>query len=301
MAITKEHFEDFDVYIEESEYQFKHIKIDEDCFYDKICEYLVDEKKINTYTSVNVDITDELTEQDYLNIYHRLIQFIDYEKIVNINNFVDPEIIKYLDENLEHENVDLRKDKWGRIGEYIFNIILDSYFSLDCVVRKFALNTSPNMSVYGIDSVHCSLKDKIIYFGESKFVENIREGVRLINKSLAEYDKQIANEYLTISNRNIERNVNFVNEVLKRNTAYTFQEFINKTGIETIGVPIFIAHAGEINEEGVFKELRNVIRNSFYGLKTNYIVISFPILNKEKFRFSFIKAVNSKLEELKNV
>lgn len=301
MAIIKEHFDDFDVYIENSEFQFRHIKINEDCFYDKICKYLLDEKKINTYTSVNIEITNELKEQDYINIYHRLIQFIDYEKIVNINDFVDPEIIKYLDENLEHENTDLRKDKWGRIGEYIFNMILDSYFRLDCVVRKFALNTSPNMSVYGIDSVHCSLKDKIIYFGESKFVENIKDGVRLINKSLAEYDKQISNEYLTISNRNIERNMNFVNEVLNHNIAYTFQEFINKTGIKTIGVPIFIAHAGEIEEEKVFEELRNVTRNSFYGLKTNYIAISFPILNKEKFRCSFVNTVNAKLEELKNV
>lgn len=301
MAITKEHFDDFDVYIENSEYQFKHIKIDEDCFYDKVCEYLLDEKKINAYTSINIEITNELTEQDYLNIYHRLIQFIDYEKIVNINNFVDPEIIKYLDENLEHENTDLRKDKWGRIGEYIFNILLDSYFRLDCVVRKFALNTSPNMSVYGIDSVHCSLKDKIIYFGESKFVGDIKDGVKLINKSLAEYNKQIANEYLTISNRNIERNAKFVNEILNHNTAYTFQEFINKTGIDTIGIPVFIAHAGEIDEEKIFEELRKITRNSFYGLKTNYIAISFPILNKEKFRRSFINTVNSKLEELKNV
>ena len=301
MAITKEHFDDFDVYIENSEYQFRHIKINEDCFYDKICEYLLDEKKINAYTSVNIEITNELTEQDYQNIYHRLIQFIDYEKIININDFLDSEIIKYLYENLEHKNEDLRRDKWGRIGEYIFNMILDSYFHLDCVVRKFALNTSPNMSVYGIDTVHCSLEDRIIYFGESKFVEHIKDGVKLINKSLAEYDKQIANEYLTISSRNVQRNINFVNEILNHNIAYTFQEFINKTGIETIGIPIFIAHAGDIDEEKVFEELKNVTRNSFYGLKTNYIVISFPILDKEKFRDSFINTVNSKLEELKNV
>lgn len=300
MAITKEHYEDFDVYIEDSEYQFKHIKINEESFYDKICEYLLDEKKINTYTSVNIEITNELTEQDYLNIYHRLIQFIDYEKIININDFVDPEIIKYLDENLEHKNTDLRRDKWGRIGEYIFNMILDAYFGLDCVVRKFALNTSPNMSVYGIDSVHCSLKDKIIYFGESKFVENIKDGVKLINKSLSEYDKQIANEYLTISNRNIQRNKDFVNTYFSEKMAYTFQEFIEMSGIETICIPIFIAHAGDINHENIFKALRNVTRTSFYGLKTNYIAISFPILNKENFRLSFIKAVNSKLEELKN-
>ena len=80
-------------------------------------------KKINAYTSVNIEITNELTAQDYQNIYHRLIQFIDYEKIININDFLDLEIIKYLDENLEHKNDDLRRDKWGRIGEYIFNMI----------------------------------------------------------------------------------------------------------------------------------------------------------------------------------
>lgn len=300
MAIIKEHFDEFDVYVEDSEYQFKYIRIYEDCFYDSISRYLLDKRKINTYTSVNISIAKELTKIDYLNIYQRLIQFIDYEKIINKNNYLDAEIIKYLDKSLEHDGDDLRKDKWGRIGEYIFNMILDSYFHLDCVVRKFALNTSPNMSVYGIDTVHCSLEDKIIYFGESKFVDNIEDGVLLINKSLEEYDKQIANEYLTISNINIERNTEFVNEFLNPNTAFTFNEFLQKTEINTIGIPIFIAHAGEMSEEIVFEKLRKVKRNNYFNLNTKYFVISFPILDKIKFRKAFINNINRILEELRS-
>ncbi len=148
----------------------------------------------------------KLSIENYREIYDRLIQFIDFEKVININKLLDPSIKSILDAELINFSANLRKDTWGRIGEYIFNIILDTYFNLDCVIRKFALNTSPNMPVYGIDIVHCSLENKCLYFGESKFVTDITKGVALINKSLEQYEAQIGKEYFNISNANFRRN-----------------------------------------------------------------------------------------------
>ena len=166
--ITCSRFQDFDVYSEYTEKQFRYIHITQPDFYGKLCEYLLSPEIINAHTTFNIDVETELSIENYREIYDRLIQFIDFEKVINVNDLLDPSLKAILDAELINFSTDLRKDKWGRVGEYIFNIILDTYFNLDCVIRKFALNTSPNMPVYGIDTVHCSLENKCLFFGESK-------------------------------------------------------------------------------------------------------------------------------------
>ena len=82
---------------------------------------------IKKHATINLGIDDELSIEDYNEIYGRLISFVDFEKIYNVAG-LDQSIIDVLDSELIKESSDLRKDKWGRIGEYIFNVILDSYF-----------------------------------------------------------------------------------------------------------------------------------------------------------------------------
>ena len=66
------------------------------------------------------------------------------------------------------------------------------------------------MPVYGIDTVHCSLEDKTFYFGESKMVDFIDNGINLIIKSLESYEAQISAEYYTIKNNNFTRSDKFM-------------------------------------------------------------------------------------------
>lgn len=298
--IKCEKYNDFDVYSEQSEKQFRYIHIKQPNFYKNLCEHLLSFDNIREHASMNIDVEQELSLENYREIYDRLLQFIDFEKIVNIDEYVDPVIKSVLDDELISDSKDLRKDKWGRIGEYIFNIILDTYFNLDCVIRKFALSTSPNMPIYGIDTVHCSLEDNCFYFGESKFVKDLTNGIKLINESLCKYESEIAKEYFTISNNNFRRNDNFLEKYQKYiTTCLTFSEFINELKITKIRIPIFIAHAGKFEENEVFKKLRGIKRNNFFGLHTEYIAISFPILDKDVFRESFIAEVNNQLGEVK--
>ena len=298
--ITCSRFQDFDVYSEYTEKQFRYIHITQPDFYGKLCEYLLSPEIINAHTTFNIDVETELSIENYREIYDRLIQFIDFEKVINVNDLLDPSLKAILDAELINFSTDLRKDKWGRVGEYIFNIILDTYFNLDCVIRKFALNTSPNMPVYGIDTVHCSLENKCLFFGESKFVSNLSNGVELINKSLEKYEAQISKEYFNITNTNFRRNPKFLDEFQKYlNLCYTFSEFIDELKIETIGIPIFIAHAGNYNTTDIFNELRKIKKKTLFGLKTEYIVISFPVINKENFRKAFVTEANHQIEEIK--
>ena len=295
-----ERYQDFDVYSDLNEKQFRYVYITQNCFYNKLCKYLLSPSMIKAHASVNLGITTDFALEDYREIYDRLIQFIDLEKIFNIDDILDPAIKKVLDEELIASTADLRKDKWGRIGEYIFNVLLDTYFELDCIIRKFALNTSPNMPVYGIDTVHCSLKNKCIYFGESKCVSSLANGVALLNKSLEEYEAQIEKEFFTITNQNFRRSQTFLdvfsNEIL---TCFSFREFIEKAQIKSIGIPVFVAHAGTFDVNTVFAELRKIKKQQLFGLETSYIVISFPIVDKENFRTAFIYEANTQLEEMK--
>ena len=146
--ITSDTFEKFTVFHDTDAYQFKFITITADTFYADFSKYILDFQMIKRHANINLGIGEELSLQDYNNIYDRLINFIDFERIYDIAS-LDSAIIEILDNELIKDS-ELRRDKWGRIGEYIFNIILDSYFNLDCIIRKFALNTSRNMSVYGI-------------------------------------------------------------------------------------------------------------------------------------------------------
>ena len=199
--IQEDKFDRYTVYRDEDNYNFVYIQINEDGFnnfYDSFVNYILDFDKLKTYTQVNIPIEKELDLQDYNNIYTSLINFVDYERILKCEA-VDESLKKILDEEyINNANEDLRTDKWGRIGEYIFNILLDSYFEFDCIVRKFALNTSHNMPVYGIDTLHYSHKNSTFYFGESKMVNSLDNGIALIKRSLETYESHISQEYLTV-------------------------------------------------------------------------------------------------------
>lgn len=295
--ITTQDFEKFIVYSEDEAYQFCYITIKEQSFYEDFASYILDFNMIKKHAAINLDITTELTLRDYNEILNRLISFVDYEKIYDIAQF-DDSIIQILDEEYLKDGADLRKDKWGRIGEYIFNIILDSFFNLDCVVRKFALNTSRNMPVYGIDTVHCSLENRIFYFGESKMVDSIDNGINLIKKSLENYEAQISNEYYTIKNNNFTRSTEFLklfDECLLR--CLKFTELIEYIGLSSIGIPVFVSHGGTYDVETVFKKMRNIPNKPLFNLETKYFLISVPILDKNRFRDSFINVVKEKIKE----
>lgn len=295
--IVEEKFDKFTVYKDTEKHQFCYVTIREDSFYDDFASYLLDFSMIKKHATINLGIDDELSIDDYNEIYGRLISFVDFEKIYSVAG-LDQSIISVLDDELIKDSADFRKDKWGRIGEYIFNVILDSYFKLDCIIRKFALNTSPNISVYGIDTLHCSLREHIFYFGESKMVGSLDNGITLICKSLEEYEAQISKEYYTIKNNNINKNEEFIeafNSSLKR--CLSFTDLIRVASLTTIGVPIFIAHGGKLDTKYIFEKMSTIPQKNLFGLETKYFFISVPIISKSKFRDAFIKVIRDKIEE----
>lgn len=67
-------------------------------------------------------------------------------------------------------------------------------------------------------------------------------------------------------------------------------DFIKKANIEQIGVPIFIAHGGDIDAKTIFQKFKRINKISLYDIETIFISISLPLINKQEFMESFTKA-----------
>ena len=150
------------------------------------------------------------------------------------------------------------------------------------------------MSVYGIDSLFYSKPNDMLLFGESKFSVSIKNGVAMIKQSLGEYEKQIANEYeIVLCNRLYRDKLNIFSERYGEltETCINIEEFIRAAKIKNIGIPIFIAHGNELDENEIINELKKIPRKNILGLNTVYYCISLPVVDKFKAIAVFMKKI----------
>ena len=139
----------------------------------------------------------------------------------------------------------------------------------------------------------------MLLFGESKISNNLLNGIKLLNKSLKEYEKEIREEFiLVLSEENI--NKKGLKEIFdgKHEVCLTFDEFIKETGMDSIGVPLFVAHGQDLDCNVILKTLKEKVnKKTFFNLKTTYFVISLPIIDKSEFiKFLTVK-IKNKIEE----
>lgn len=86
-----------------------------------------------------------------------------------------------------------------------------------------------------------------------------------------------------------------------RQLCISFEKLIEIAHIKEIGVPIFITH-GNTGEKDTprdyIQNMRTKINNpTFFGLSTKYILISLPVISKNKFVEMAVKKVVKKYHE----
>jgi hypothetical protein len=265
-----------------------------------MCEYLLDETALLRYAENKAAIHFVPNEKNYASLYKLLHKFIDDENvnIALVDSEISPALADEYGETIEKDGkIYIRLSKIGRIGEYILHVFLSEYFSFSCIIPKVHLTTDRNMSVYGIDVLFFDKSNRMILFGESKVTKNINNGIALINASLKKYEREIDDEYeLVLSNSLL--NTNELNSFFPgvQEVCVSFKEFVKKTSTERIGVPIFIAHGGEVEHEDILKKLKNGIkRHKYFGIETVYYVISLPIINKTKLTESLTRVISEKM------
>lgn len=301
----KNSYGDFEVYNKDDKYSFVHLKINEDKFYEMLISYFFDEERLLKFITNEEDFKFIPTQKNYAKLYKNISKFIDFENQQIDMDIFFKELEKYgVTENLfsKSEILEFRRDKSGKIGEYIFSIILLEYFKMTCIIPKIQLTTDPNMSVFGIDTLFYCEEEEMILFGESKFHENISKGIKSINISLSEYEKQIEDEFiLVLSNFDTYPNMRGISKYKdKIEMSFTFKEFMQEANITKIGVPIFVMHSGEIRITDILGELDSIAKRELFDLPTTYYLISLPIVSKLMFQRKFVEIIKLKEESYAN-
>lgn len=298
-TVTSQHFNDFNVFSLDNSSIFIHINLTEASFYKGFVKYFLDESRILRYAENKANLTFTPSKRNYVTLYKHLGYYIDEYNLEKLPATIEEEVIKILaDEyqlnDLGDGNLQVRLDKIGKIGEYLFCNLLSEYFNFNCIIPKVHLTTDFNMSIYGIDTLFYSTENDMILLGESKFSKSLKNGIGLINKSLKTYEQQIKDEFvLMLSNRFLKNNMGIFGD--KYNDAIelslSIEEFIANANVKQIGIPIFITHGTDIDVDEILKQTKSIKQHTFLGVETQYIILSLPIVDKSKLISAFTQEI----------
>jgi len=298
--ITKSSFNNFIVHSSGDDHSVIHIDIaDTLSFYQKMFDYFFDESRFLKYIENKTSLIFEPTVENYVALYKRLSLYVDDENIGKLPTDLEIEVLKiiadeYTLEDKGNGNIEIRLDKIGKIGEYICCNLLSEYFGYNCVIPKANFITDRNMSVFGIDAVFYYPESKMLLFGESKVSKSLNNGVGLINKSLSTYQKQVDEEFVLILSQRWLRDkmgtfADDFGDLVDR--SISMKDFILKTGITSIGIPVFITHGTETDIDTIMIRQANINAIKLYDLDTKIISISLPIISKSKLIATFTQKI----------
>lgn len=311
MVLT-EKFEQFTVYTDDISKSFLYADFsDSDKFMNGLSDYVLSEINLLNYANAMSPTAFTPTLANYKKLYSTLETFLNAEMELLTFDNVSNEVKDTLGEEYTFINKDgetlIQKDKIGKIGEYIFHVLLTQYFKVSCIIPKFRCTTDRNMSVFGIDALFFDPVEQTIYFGESKVCKTIDNAITLVNRSLADYESQISEEYkLVLSNSDVFKLSQEFQSAFERYTevCISFEDFVKAASISQIYVPAFMAHGNGTNkntpEDFLQKMNTKITRNSFFGLNTKYLFISLPIIDKAKMMDVIMRKVVKKSNEYRS-
>lgn len=297
MEIIK--YEKFIVHRDDSKNIFIHVDMNKDEFHKNLLLYFFNEDKILQYISNKTNIYFNSEHQDFVKLYKKINDFIDEENLSIDINDLKKELSNYIDweEYDDEELLTLRRDKVGKIGEYIFHNILKDFFNSLCIIPKLNLVTNRNMSVYGIDIIFYNPMDNTLMFGESKVSKSLDNGIKMVNDSLKNYEHQIFEEYRAILSSEVLNISNLPTELhCYIDKCIDFKRFIEESHIDTITIPIFVMHGKDYQIEDIFKKMDKLKKTTVLDLKINYIIISLPIIDKNKFQSCLIEFLRERCD-----
>lgn len=312
MEISTDKFDQFTVYHSDVSSSFLYVNFsDPNSFMDGLSDYVLSEKNLLNYANTMSPTVFAPTLANYKRLYTTLETFLNAELELLTFDDVSNEIRDTLGDEYTFINKDgetlIQKNKIGKIGEYIFHVLLTQYFKVNCIIPKFRCTTDRNMSVFGIDALFFDPAERIIYFGESKVCKTIDNAITLVNRSFADYESQISEEYkLVLSNNDVFRISQEFQSAFELYTdvCISFEDFVKAASISQIYVPAFIAHGNGANKntpaDFLHKMNTKITQNNFFGLDTKYLFISLPIIDKVKMMDVIMRKVVKKSNEYRS-
>ena len=292
----------FSIFVDKDNYIYLSLKIDNVFeMVNDIFDFFFSEETIYSHFKNRIDVPFLPEPKNHSLVFRYLKEFIDSE--IEETEFSPQDYSQEIIDTIEEENRffnkhNIRRDKVGKLGEYLMSIILEKYFSFRCILPKMNLITNRNMSVYGIDTLYYSKEENAILFGESKFTTTLDHGLLLLSKSLEKYDSMIIGDIELIFTQDKLSILNLPNEKYK-NAIECFVDvptFIKEVGIKEIWIPTFIAHGQDLDETTIVSKLNTLKRDNKMGMDTKYFVMSMPIKDVK----TFIELITLKIKEKEN-
>ena len=225
--------------------------------------------------STSCDIYAEIEKATTLD---ELKEIMDMHGIKNSNRETDIDKLK------KSINKKISNDyAFGIFGEILFYNVAENLLYNKLMLSKVQLVTAPGTNAHGSDGVFCDDKNKVLYFGEAKFTINLESGVKQAIKSM---DKCI---------KRIEQDVNFM-VWHARDLKNDYEHVVTKKTINEYErrIIIFLLHGEEISDSDIIQTIKTY-KQKFKDKvgRIEFIVVSFPIYNKEHLKSRIAEGVQN--------
>ena len=124
-TVPSQQFNDFTVYSLDYKNIFIHINLTEDSFYPGFVRYFLDESRLLRYVENKANLTFSPDKRNYVTLYKHLGYYIDDFNLEKLPATIEDEVFKILADEYQLNdpgdgNLQVRLDKIGKIGEYLF-------------------------------------------------------------------------------------------------------------------------------------------------------------------------------------
>lgn len=264
-----------------SSYTWEELLGDKEILYKALCDLLLSEENLFYYTTQKESTKTLVDTKNYIK---KLIEedIID-SKIKDIFSTI----------GWKKGQIDINNTRFqGDLAEYLMCILLDKITNIDTIISKVALKTSPKMSSFGNDNIYYDYENKVLYYGESKFYNNISKAINRARESLAQHLNVEEFSYIRTHDNSI-----IAEDGIKR---IKIIEELEEKSMEEINIKsvFFIA-----NDDVYLKEdYESKIVEAFGTLKeinvksAELIMVFLPILSKKEF-LEYFKGRLNEFEE----
>lgn len=148
-------------------FTFSQLKIDATELYEIISNLLLNKENLFYYCTQRASCRTLKETKKYVK---RLIK----------DNILRAEIETIL-KNLKWDkySIDINSTKFsGDLGEYLMNIIIETFDISATLISKVSLKTSPSMPSFGNDNIFYDYNSNILYFGEAKFYTDTKKALK---------------------------------------------------------------------------------------------------------------------------
>lgn len=172
---------------------------------------------------------------------------------------------------------------YGVFGELLFYSVVENVLDKVLLASKVQFITAPGTNAHGSDGIFCDEINKKLYFGEAKFTVSLQSGIYQAINSMNDCLNRIKLDQSFI----LTHQKSLKNGYGKKIDESNISEYSSK-------VIIFLLHGKEIDNDNIVETInKNKLKFSEKLNLVEFVIISFPIFDKENLKKEIAKEVSN--------